>query len=418
MNKSLITLCNSANQENEVDWLEYWKHQGVLILPSTYVPSDSPEQIIEKLPETIEEVLCRELDDRSEIIVKRRFRLGNAEKLTLEDIGNAFGGLSRERIRQLEEKALKKLQKICVQQEYAGKNYHVHPVIHFLLQMIHDIIIAEPNNLILEAKLFECLYQTFNIDIKKVKSALLLILPLMNMERIEFDYLGSIPVWGYMGSERSILEKEIKGLDDFLTRETPLPHTEFDVLVHLNKITKKSEKLTLAQLSKLVDLCCSIERREDDTVWGKFEYLKGRGNQVERLLYETGKPMSGADLTREVNHRLVPRGQRKVREQNLTNQIIGDERFVPIGRSGKWGLKSWSHIDTNTILTLMEECLITYNRPVSVDELFAYISQRRPVSKPSIIMYLTYGKETFVRTGRLTWGLAKWTDISDAQAWN
>ena len=174
----------------------------------------------------------------------------------------------------------------------------------------------------------------------------------------------------------------------------------------------------MAQLSWLTDLCNSVERREDGSIWGKFEYLKGRGNQVERLLSELGAPMSVADLAREINHRLVPLGQRRIVEKNLTNQIIGDGRFVAIGHSGKWGLKSWSHIDTKNILILMEDYLITHNRPATVDEIFTYVSERRPVSRDSIIMYLTYEKETFVKTGRTTWGLAKWSDIADSDAWN
>lgn len=419
VNSSLIALMNSVNQEDKLNWLEYWRHQQIQVLPTKNMPNAPSEQIIEELPTIIEEVLRRELDERSGIIIKRRYGLGNVEKLTLEDIGNAFGGLSRERIRQLEERALKKLQGIFIEQHYAGKNYHVHPAIHIMIQTIRDFIEAEPSKLILETKLLERVGQALNIDIRKVKSSLLLILPLMGIERIEFDYLNSVPAWGYVElAHRSILENGIKRLDDLLTRETPLPQTEFDILVNLNRKAKKSEKLTLAQLSWLIGLCNSVERREDGSIWGKFEYLKGRGNQVERLLSEFGVPMSIADLAREINHRLVPLGKRRIVEQNLTNQIIGDDRFVAIGRSGKWGLKLWKHIDTKRVLTLMEESLIASNKPATIDEIFTYVSQRRPVSKNSIILYLTTEKEHFVKVGLKTWGLAKWSDTTSSDSWN
>lgn len=419
INGSLIALLNSVSQEKELNWFDYWSHRQIQILPTTYIHGVPSEQIIEELPTIIEEVLSRELDERSGIIIKRRYGLGNLEKLTLEDIGNAFGGLSRERIRQLEEKALKKLQGIFVEQHYAGKNYHIHPAIHLMIKTIHDMIEAEPSKLILETKLLERVGQALNIDTRKVKSSLLLILPLMTIERIEFEYPNSVPAWGYVELvRRSTLENGIKRLDDLLTRDTPLSQTEFDILVSLNKKAKKSEKLTLAQLSGLVDLCNSIERCEDGSIRGKFESLKGRGNQVERLLFESAVPMSMADLAREINHRLVPLGQRRIIERNLTNQLIGDDRFVAIGRSGKWGLKSWSHIDTKSILTLMEECLITYNKPATIVEIFTYVSDRRPVSKHSILWYLTIEKETFVKVGRTTWGLAKWSDVADESVWS
>lgn len=59
------------------------------------------------LQETIEEVLS-ELTPRQSHILRLRFGLGNGEPHTLEEIANKFG-LSRERIRQLEKEALRRL---------------------------------------------------------------------------------------------------------------------------------------------------------------------------------------------------------------------------------------------------------------------------------------------------------------------
>lgn len=419
MNEAIISLINSINSENDVNWFQYWKEQKISILPLQCTISTSSEKIIGDLPTIIEEVLRREVDERAGIIIKRRFGLGNVEKLTLEDIGNAFGGLSRERIRQLEERALKKLQEVFIRQHYAGKDYHVHPVVHLLINSIRNSIEAEPSKLLLETKLLEYVTQMFNIDTTKVKSSLFLILLLIDAQHIEFNYPNAVPAWGYIEAiHRGVLESGIRRLDDLLTRETSLPYTEFDILVQLNRKAKKPEKLTLAQLSWLIDLCNSIERREDDSVWGKFEYLKGRGNQAERLLAESGLPMSVADMAREINHRLVPFGQRQISETNLSNQLGSDDRLVPIGRSGQWGLITWTHIDTKSITALMEQYLIIQNKPTTVDEIYTYVSERRPVNKRSIVTFLMTERERFVRVGRVTWGLAKWTDTASSDTWN
>lgn len=418
INGAIITLLNSISQENDVNWFQYWEAQGIQILPSTSTSITPSEQVIRELPQIIEEIFRRESNERDWLIIQRRFGLGKAEKLTLEEVGIAFG-VTRERIRQLEEQALRNLRKLLVEEHYAGKKYHIHPAIHLLILTIRDIIEAEPSKLVLETKLFEHIRQTLNIDTQKIKTSLLLVLTLMGIEHLEFDYPNAVLAWGYVNSAyRNILENGIKRLDDLLTREMPLPQIEFDILVHLNKKAKKSGRLTILQLSWLIDLCNSVEKREDGSIWGKFEYLKGRGNQVERLLSESGVPMSGSALAREINHRLVPLGQRRIIEQNLKNQIIGDDRFVPIGRSGKWGLKSWSHIDTKSILILMEECLITRDKPATIDEIYTYVSERRPVSKQSIITYLTMEKERFTKVNLTTWGLAIWSDIADPNAWN
>ncbi|MCZ7546026.1 MAG: sigma-70 family RNA polymerase sigma factor [Anaerolineae bacterium] len=68
-------------------------------------PVDSATQHL--LQETIEEVLA-ELTPRQSHILRLRFGLGGGEPHTLEEIANKFG-LSRERIRQLEKEALRRL---------------------------------------------------------------------------------------------------------------------------------------------------------------------------------------------------------------------------------------------------------------------------------------------------------------------
>ncbi len=418
INCLLIAMLNILNEEDDVDWLQYWKDQRVQILPSVDASTASSEQNFKLLPKVIREVLFQELDERAWIIIQRRFGLGNVEKLTLEDIAGAYG-ISRERIRQLEEKALKVLELVFKEQHYTGRSYQVHPKVHQMIQTISSFVEAEESKVILETLLLARVQQVFNVDEKKVASYLFLLLSLLGMERLEFNYSNAIPAWGYIdASKRSMLERGVKHLDDLLTRETALPYPEFDILAQINKGAKKSEKVTLAYLPWLIRLCNSVERREDGSVWGKFECLKGRGNQVERLLVEAGVPLSGAEMAREINHRLVPLGQRPITDTYLTNQLAGDERFIPIGRSGRWSLKSWEHVDTKTILTLMERYLIMLNKPATADEIHTYVSERRQVSKNSIIAYLWGDKDRFTKASPTTWALASWSDADHSNAWN
>ncbi len=416
INDSLVALMNCISYENSVDWFQFWKVRGIDILPSTYA-AHTTEQIVGDFPKIIEEILRREANERSWIIIQRRFGLGKVEKLTLEDMGNAYG-LTRERIRQIEEKALETLQGVLVEQRYASKSYHVHPMLHQITKAIQSYLETESSKLVLENKLLTSMQQRFNFDLEKNKTSLFLLTTLIGAQRLEIDYQNAVPIWGYPNPTLwRIVESSIKRLDDLLTLETVLPQTEFDILVRLNRGVKKPDKLTLTQLTWLIDLCASVERREDSLVWGKFDCLKGRGNQVERILFETGSPMRVVDIARQINHRLIFHKQGHITEKNLSNQIIEDDRFVAIGRSGKWGLKVWSHIDTKSILMLMEDYLISQNKPATVDEIFNYVSERRPVSRHSIIMYLNE-KGLFVKASRTTWGLAKWSDLTDTDLWS
>ncbi len=80
-------------------------------IPDRKPPTDS---LIERVTmnERIEEALSS-LSNREEEILKMRFGIGYNDSYTLEEIGSHYG-LTRERIRQIEEQALKKLRRLKV----------------------------------------------------------------------------------------------------------------------------------------------------------------------------------------------------------------------------------------------------------------------------------------------------------------
>jgi len=417
INNALITLLCSISKDGKVDWFHYYDAQQIEVLPTTSTYSSSLESLVNNLPQILEEVFRREHDERSWTIIQRRYGLGQA-KLTLEDIGNALG-LTRERVRQLEVKATKKLQNIFLMQHYAGKNYHVHPKLHLMVQAICNMIADTKYRLVLETKILEYAHLNYGLNPKKIKASLFFLLSLDEVKQIDFNYPNAIQAWGYIDATRGkSIENALKRLDRFLTEETSFPHIEFDILVHINKGLKKSEQVKQDQLPALINLCSSIEKREDGSTWGRFAYLKGRMNQVERILAESGRIMSIADITREINYRLVPLGQHQATENNLLNQMCNDERFISVGHSGKWGLKSWDHVDTKNILELMEHFFISQNKPTTVDEIYTYVSERRSVSRNSITIYLISEQKMFARMDRTTWGLAKWANSIETKTWN
>jgi RNA polymerase primary sigma factor len=98
--KDTISLEYSRLKDEESSTLSFF-------LESKGMPK--PEDIIKNklLREQLEEVL-KTLSFKEQMVVKYRFGLINGKEMTLEEIGEKFG-LSRERIRQIESKALKQL---------------------------------------------------------------------------------------------------------------------------------------------------------------------------------------------------------------------------------------------------------------------------------------------------------------------
>ncbi len=100
-NKNIISLDSSIKDDDDGSLVEF--------IPSDDTLNDIVIDEVEKhnLQEKIDEVLSF-LTDQEEEVLRSRFGLGESEPKTLEEIGKIFG-VTRERIRQIEAKALRKL---------------------------------------------------------------------------------------------------------------------------------------------------------------------------------------------------------------------------------------------------------------------------------------------------------------------
>lgn len=239
------------------------------------------------------------------------------------------------------------------------------------------------------------------------------------MNPIHLNNTDLIPVWQHSSLDNQDLTQTIiNKLDILLTQDIIIPMEDFEILLKINQKLPKNQKISLVELRKFIKLCSTVEQRDDGLFWGKFEYLKSRGDQAYRILTEAGKPLSIESMTRTINSTLIPYGHQKLQEQNFANQLVSDARFIPIGRTGQWALKEWDHIDTSSILELMEKFLHTHNKPATAQEIFDYVQQQRPVGRRSINIYLTSNPKIFRKTSRSHWGLAIWKETENAHIWN
>jgi hypothetical protein len=407
---------DSIAESGSVNWFQFWKISGIEIIPHDFDEFTPENKIIGELPSIIQEILAQNTDERLWFILQRRLGLEGTEKLTLEELGLAFG-LTRERVRQLEASALNELRGVLIEDDYKNKTYHVHPNILKAVRRLSEMVTDRAGQATLESSLLNQIQHSFNVHPDAIKPSLYLVLNLSGLLKLDFNRGDLQPVWGKFGTpEARSIQNSIERLDKLMTEEHTLPLSEIDILVQINKGVRKRNRLSLDQLKKLLNLCSSIEVHKSGFYWGKFGHLVGRGNQVERVLFEHGEPVHITKITREINHRLTLHGKRIVNPRNLANQMSNDNRFVPIGRSGEWGLSSWS-VDTGTIVEQMKLYFIARNEPATADEIYSYVSERRPVRKGSVEAYLTF-QEDFAKVDRIRWGLAEWSEVKDAQNWN
>jgi len=396
------------------DWLAYSRQLQIPVIPESYVSESSSNNILKDIPSIVNQVLG---DERRWYIIERRFEFNNTAKLTLQDLGESFGGVSRQRIDQIWDESIIKLRSVLIEHNFKGEPYRIHPEILEFIEKIISFLNENVSSGILENRLFDSLEHSFDLQIKTARPVLFLLLELCGFDCLDFGVSDLNPIWGkFDKTNRRIYEIAIPQIDKLLTVETVHPQKEFDVLRLINKSMPKNSKLLPSDIKMAIELCSSVEKRDDGLYWGKFEYLKGRGNQAERLLLENAPhTMSIDSIVREINHRLVLLGTKKANHRNVANQISKNERFANIEKSGQWGLSTWEHIDTSSIVELMEEFFARKNKPATTDEIYEYVSSKRPVEKSSVTMYLTT-KEQFSKHDRLHWKMKKWNE-PDGEMW-
>ncbi|WP_110516392.1 sigma factor-like helix-turn-helix DNA-binding protein [Herpetosiphon llansteffanensis] len=414
---SLSNLINSIDNKNQIDWNIYYKKQNIIIIPQKYNVKEFDLKVLEFIEETVQFILSDFNDERYWRIIQRRFGLGKTSKLTLEELGSVFG-ITRERVRQIELKCLRKLRISLIKNEYIQSSYIIHQNIISTIKSIISIFDIQDNKILLESDLFnkiKSILPYVNVN----HPVIYLLLNLAEMNPIYFIDDDLLSVWQHISMDmQDVIQKVVTSLDTLLTKEVAVAMDEFDILLKINQKLPKSKKLNLPQLHQFIKLCSTIEQRDDGLFWGKFEYLKSRGNQAYRLLNEANKPLSFVSMTRTINSTLIAHGHKKLQEQNFVNQLVNDARFMPIGKTGQWALKEWNHIDTTSILELMEKFLHTHNKPATDQEIFDYVQQRRPASRGSIDIYLANNPHIFRKTNLNYWGLTTWKETENAHIWD
>jgi RNA polymerase nonessential primary-like sigma factor len=96
-----ISLSTPVGEEGEMRLEEIIEDESVTPIDEVLIAESFEEQL---------QKLLSQLDDKEKLIIERRFGLGNLEPQTLAEIGTDLK-LSRERIRQIEERALGKLRR-------------------------------------------------------------------------------------------------------------------------------------------------------------------------------------------------------------------------------------------------------------------------------------------------------------------
>lgn len=333
-------------------------------------------------PKQVTKELLGALRDRSLDVVASRFGLKtDSERKTLEAIGQKYG-ITRERVRQIENSALNSIRKSDEFQEAQIAFDELKEIIHSLGGVVN------------EEELLETL-----ADDKATQNHLYFLLVL---------------------GDHFKLHKENELFKSRWTTDNQILDNIHDALQNLYKSLKDDEIMTESEIvEKLLEHIKDINEEHRDTEiakrwlrvskkispnplneWGKSnsKNVKVRGvkDYAFLVMRKHGNPMH----FREVAEAITELFGKKTHPATTHNELIKDNRFVLVGR-GKYGLREWGY-KPGVVREVIKEILDKHG-PLTRDEIVDYVMKERFLKRNTILVNLQ-NPEYFTRLedGRYT----------------
>jgi hypothetical protein len=166
---------------------------------------------------------------------------------------------------------------------------------------------------------------------------------------------------------------------DMFLREKVLPVSIKEIAIYL--------KAPTVLVQSLLYLMPHVENK-DGHYFLHDQNLISVKDCIYRIFHEHQRELSKDEIKEE----LIKRGVVPPEFLNLSL----DDRFVPVGKTGIWGLKKWN-IDNFPIYDVMLDALRFLGKPASTRQLTECVKNRRPnVRQETIYTYLAQYKNLFV----------------------
>ncbi len=325
--------------------------------------------------------------DRDIAVIRERYGLGGERPKTLEEIGKELG-ITRERVRQIEKNALRKLSEFLAS-EIRGQE---------ILTTLETKILKDGGT-VTNLRLYELLLggNASSAKLKHMVSFLAMLDKKINQTLETTDvkagfYLDNI-------TKANLLEI-IKIATDILdTEKQPLEEKAF-----LNRVEKKEIGFTNDQVIAIISMSKKILRTDNGSLglshWREIN-PKSIRDKTYYILKKYQKPLHFTEISKHIE--ALDEKKKKVTRQAVHNELIRDDRFVLIGR-GIYALSEWGY-KAGVVEDVIEEVLITAGKPMHKDDIVSEVMKRRIVKETTILLNLQ--KDKFTRVARATYTITK-----------
>ncbi len=311
--------------------------------------------------------LLSALSDKGRDVIVKRYGLGkDTKRMTLDAIGKLYG-ITRERVRQIENHAIEVVRK--------SKNYSEEKAAFEELERI----IKSLGGIVVEQDLLE--YISKEKDLQNQINFLLVIGHPFTKMKEDDDFKHRWFIDEELAKKiHSSLRKLYENIgDDELVSEQEMIKTFLGYIENVSEEYRKEEiaKRWLA-LSKKIS-------KNPLGEWGKTESqnvnTKGMRDYAYLILRKHGSPIH----FKEVAKAITAVFDKKAHVATTHNELIKDPRFVLVGR-GLYALKEWGYMDgvvKDVIAKLLEK-----HGPMTKDEIITKVLKERYVKENTIVINL------------------------------
>ena len=325
------------------------------------------------------------LNTRNRDVVSRRFGLKTGKKETLESIGQSYG-ITRERVRQIEEVSLKQVRDNLG----TGLVAKVKPFVN-----LAENILERTGGVAKESHLFS----EFSGVAKDspANAALVFFLSLDSKFKRLPDSDDFHICWALSEQHADSFKKSMSSFVSALNKEGA-PISESSLLEFYKKSGASFKDVTPAVVDSHLSIVKSIAKNNFGQL-GLVNWpdIKPRGvrDKAFLVLKRDGKPKHFREIAKLINATQFG-DSRKANVQTVHNELIKDKRFVLVVR-GLYGLSEWGY-KAGTVKDVIVDLMRSAAKPLHKKEIVAQVLSHRLVKENTILLNLQDAK-TFDRKG-------------------
>lgn len=318
-------------------------------------------------PKQITKKLVKILPQRSQDVITKRYGIGiSADHLTLEAIGKEYG-ITRERVRQIEENSLASIRK----SEEFKKSQEI-------FTELHNVMI-DLGTVISESELLDHISKNENV---RNHIHFLLVLGNEFKKSKEDDHFKHR--WFVDGAVAEKIETAIKTLYKELTKDALISDSEItaSLLKYLEDVAPQYQKEEI--IRRWLNMSKRIGRNPLGE-WGRAESpninVKGIRDYAFLVIRRHGSPIHFREVAEQINKLF----DKKAHVATCHNELIKDKRFVLVGR-GLYALTDWGY--ASGVVRDVIRNIITKYGPLTKEEIISKVLKERYVKENTILVNL------------------------------